>query len=133
MLAQYAMTTLTARVIAGHDRSITSESGVTPLFIQYKLARDSGFAIAYGCFSRIKNMLGRTETRTRDRMYCQTIRTARDISRDNRARIIIVTCRLRTPTALRRIIVLMTQLHAMNGSETGRLLRHAWSPPTRRT
>ena len=24
-------------------------------------------------------MLGRTETRTRDRMYCQTIRTVRDI------------------------------------------------------
>ena len=35
-------------------------------------------------------MLGRTETRTRDRMYCQTIRTVRDISRDNRAR--IATC-----------------------------------------
>ena len=41
-------------------------------------------------------MLGRTETRTRDRMYCQTIRTVRDISRDDRAR--IATCRLRTPT-----------------------------------
>ena len=41
-------------------------------------------------------MLGRTETRTRDRIYCQTIRTVRDISRDDRAR--IATCRLRTPT-----------------------------------
>ena len=41
-------------------------------------------------------MLGRTETRTRDRMYCQTIRTVRDISRDDRAR--IATCCLRTPT-----------------------------------
>ena len=29
----------------------------------------------YGSFSRIKK-LGRTETRTRDRMYCQTIETA---------------------------------------------------------
>ena len=41
-------------------------------------------------------MLGRTETRTRDRMYCETIRTVRDISRDDRAR--IATCSLRTPT-----------------------------------
>ena len=41
-------------------------------------------------------MLGRTETRTRDRMYCQTMRTVRDISRDNRAR--IATCSLRTST-----------------------------------
>ena len=39
-------------------------------------------------------MLGRTETRTRDGIYCQTMRTVRDISRDDRAR--IATCRLRT-------------------------------------
>ena len=41
-------------------------------------------------------MLGRIETRTRDRIYCQTIRTVRDISRDDRAR--IAACSLRTPT-----------------------------------
>ena len=41
-------------------------------------------------------MLGRTEMRTRDRMYCQTIRTVRYISRDDQAR--IGTCNLRTPT-----------------------------------
>ena len=41
-------------------------------------------------------MLGRTETRTRDRIYCQTMRTVRDISRDGRAR--IATCSLRTLT-----------------------------------
>ena len=41
-------------------------------------------------------MLGRTETRTRDRIYCQTMRTVRDISRDDRAR--IATCSLRTLT-----------------------------------
>ena len=41
-------------------------------------------------------MLGRTEMQTRDKMYCQTIRTVRDISRDDRAR--IATCSLRTPT-----------------------------------
>ena len=58
--------------------------------------------IVYGCFSCIQKMLGRTETRTRDRMYCQMIRTVRDISRDDRAR--IATCSLRTPTEIRRII-----------------------------
>ena len=31
-------------------------------------------------------MLGRTEARTRDRMYCQIIRTVRDISRDDRVK-----------------------------------------------
>ena len=41
-------------------------------------------------------MSGRTETRTRDRIYCQTMRTFRDISRDNRAR--IATCSLRKLT-----------------------------------
>ena len=34
--------------------------------------------------------------RTRDRIYCQTKRTVRGISRDDRAR--IATCSLRTPT-----------------------------------
>ena len=41
-------------------------------------------------------MLGRTETRTRDRMYLGRIRSVRDISRDDRAR--IATCSLRTST-----------------------------------
>ena len=41
-------------------------------------------------FFAYKKLLGRTETRTRDRMYCQTIRTVRYISRDDRAR--IATC-----------------------------------------
>ena len=54
-------------------------------------------------FFAYKKVIGRTETRTRDRMYCQTIRTVRDISRDDRAR--IATCSLRTPTEIRRIIV----------------------------
>ena len=47
-------------------------------------------------FFAYKKLLGRTETRTGDRMYCQTIRTVRDISRDERAR--IATCSLLTPT-----------------------------------
>ena len=55
-----------------------------------------GIRYSFGCFSSIKNILCRIETRTRDRIYCQTIRTVRDISRDDRAR--ITTCSLRTPT-----------------------------------
>ena len=47
-------------------------------------------------FSRIKKLLGRTETRTRARMYLGRIRSFRDISRDDRAR--TATCSLRTPT-----------------------------------
>ena len=41
-----------------------------------------------------KKKLGRTETRTRDMMYCQLIRTVLDTSPDYRAR--IATCSLRT-------------------------------------
>ena len=89
-----AMTIKCSCVLAGHGRPITSESSVTPLFIQQPYARDSAFAIVYGCFSGIKKMLGRTEMRTRDRMYCQTIRSVWDISRGDRAR--IATCSLRT-------------------------------------
>ena len=89
-----AMTIKCSCVLAGHGRPITSESSVTPLFIQQPYARDSAFAIVYGCFSRIKKMLGRTEMRTRDKMYCQTIRSVWDISRGDRAR--IATCSLRT-------------------------------------
>ena len=51
---------------------------------------------SFGCFSCIKKMLGRIEMRTRDRIYCQTIRTVTHITRDDRAR--IVTCSMRTPT-----------------------------------
>ena len=56
MLAQSvgAMTIKCSCVLAGHGRPITSESSVTPLFIQQPYARDSAFAIVYGCFSRIK-------------------------------------------------------------------------------
>ena len=53
-------------------------------------------------FFAYKKMLGRIETRTRDRIYCQTTRTVRDISREKYAR--ITTCSLRTPTDLRRFI-----------------------------
>ena len=91
-----AMTIKCSCVLAGHGRPITSESSVTPLFIQQPYARDSAFAIVYGCFSRIKKMLGRTEMRTRERKYLGRIRSVWDISRGDRAR--IATCSLRTST-----------------------------------
>ena len=47
-------------------------------------------------FFAYKKILGRTETRTRDRMYLGRIRSVRDISRGDQAR--IATCRLQTPT-----------------------------------
>ena len=75
-------------------------------------------------FFAYKKMLGRTEMRTRDRMYCQTIRTVRDISRDDRAR--IATCSLRTPTDrqtdLRRMIAYMQ-------SGSCHYFGHAWLHP----
>ena len=39
-------------------------------------AQDSDFATVFWCFSRIKKLLGRTETRTREMMDRQSIRTA---------------------------------------------------------
>ena len=56
---------------------------------------DAVFSIVLNIFAYEK-MLGQTETRTRDRMYLGRIRSVRDISQDDRAR--IATCSLRTPT-----------------------------------
>ena len=64
--------------------------------LKLTLALAARFPGGFESFSHVKKMLGRTETRTRDRIHCQTIRTVRDISRDNPAR--IATCRLRTLT-----------------------------------
>ena len=73
------------------------------LAIEINTGTDGPVSPRFWAFFRIyKKMLGRTDTRTHERMYCQTIRTVRDISRDDRAR--IATCSLRTPTD-RRIIV----------------------------
>ena len=47
-------------------------------------------------FFAYKKLLGRTEKRTRDRMYCQTIQTVSDIPREDIAR--IATWSLLTPT-----------------------------------
>ena len=52
---------------------------------------DAVFAIVLDVYKKMK-----IETRTRDRIYCQKIRTVRDISRDDRAR--HATCSLQTPT-----------------------------------
>ena len=43
-------------------------------FIQIN-TRERGRPGSPMCFSHIKKLLGRTETRTRERMYCQSIRT----------------------------------------------------------
>ena len=75
---------------------MTAVTGVTgSILIDHSRGR-RGIRNRFGCFSRIQKMLGLIETRTRDRIYCQTIRTVRDISRDDRAR--IATCSLRTPS-----------------------------------
>ena len=71
-------------------------SPASPALRPFSIERRPAFAKVYVCFSRIKKMLGRIETRPRDRIYCQTIRTVRDISRDDRAR--FATGRLRTLT-----------------------------------
>ena len=63
---------------------------------------DAVFAIVLMFFA-YKKKLGRIETRTRDRIYCQRIRTVRYISRDYRAK--STTCSLRTPREITRIIV----------------------------
>ena len=55
-----------------------------------------GIRDSFGCFSRIKKCIGRIETRTRDRVCFQSIRTGWDISRYDRAR--IATCSLLTAT-----------------------------------
>ena len=50
-----AMIVVVARVVAGDRSTVTSAFN-----------RHSVFVIAFGCFSRIKKLLGRTETRTRE-------------------------------------------------------------------
>ena len=75
-------------------RSACDNASRWPFKSTHELA--TRFTRGFGSFSHIKILLGRTETRTRDRMYCQTIRIVRDISRDDRAR--IATCSLRTLT-----------------------------------
>ena len=79
-------------VVTNHDRTYRRHWFYS---IEHSRGR-RGIRYSFGCFSRIKKMLGRIETRNRDRIYCQTIRTDSDIYRDDRA--IIATCSLRTPT-----------------------------------
>ena len=75
---------------------MTAVTGVTGSIQLTTRVGDAVFAIGLGVFSRIKKMLGRIETRPRDRIYFQTIRTVRDISRDDRARIANSNLRART-------------------------------------
>ena len=86
------------RRVAGHSTVTVAEPIVTgrPLVHSTVKYAKVGFCGSLLLFFAYKKLLGRTETRTRDMIYCQTIRTVRDISRDDRAR--IATCSLRTPT-----------------------------------
>ena len=102
------------RRVAGHS-TLTALSPVPLVHSTAKCAR-VGFRDSLCMFFAYTKILGRTEKRTRARMYCQTIRTVRDISRDDRAR--IATCSLRTPTG--RIIVYL-------GFGTDRFSGHAWT------
>ena len=78
--------------VAGERSTVTNGRSLLHSYIH---AGDSVCTIVWGFFA-YKKILGRTETRIRDRMYCQTIRLIRDIYRDDRAR--IATCTLRTLT-----------------------------------
>ena len=76
-------------------------------FIQINTRMGDPVSPRFWVFFAYKKLLGRTETRTCERMHCQSIRTVYDMSRDDRAR--IATCSLLTSTDkqtdLRRIIV----------------------------
>ena len=82
-----------------------------------------GFREFLGVF-RVKKLLGRTETWTRERKCFQSIRTVWDISRDDRAR--IATCRLQIATNLRRTtvwIIVSCAVHARR--QDGAMHTHA--------
>ena len=64
--------------------------------LKYTLVLAASFPRGFGYFLLIKKILGQTETRTCDRMYCQSIRTVRDVFWYDRAR--IAKCSLLTPT-----------------------------------
>ena len=53
------------------------------LAIQMNTRQHDTISPRFLMFFAYKKMLGRIETRTRDRIYCQTIRIVRDISRDD--------------------------------------------------
>ena len=80
------------RQLAGDRSTMTNGRSLLHSYIH---AGDSVCTIVWVSFAS-KKILGRTETRTRDRMYFQTIRSVRDIYRDDWAR--IATCTLRTLT-----------------------------------
>ena len=49
---------------------MTTFTGVTGSMQLTTRVGDAVYSHSFGCFSRIKKMLGRIETRTRDRIYC---------------------------------------------------------------
>ena len=83
-------------VMVGRTLSDTGETMADQRLIEINRCTGHPISQRFWKFFAYKKMLGRTESRTRDRIYCQTMRTVRDISRDDLAR--IVTCSLRTLT-----------------------------------
>ena len=67
-------------------------------FIQINTRAGDIISSRFLVFFAYKKMLGRIETRTRDRKHFQSIRTVSDTSRDDRAS--IATCSLLTPTEM---------------------------------
>ena len=78
--------------VAGDRSTVTNGRSLLHSYIH---AGDSACTIVFSS-SRITKILDRTERRTSYRMYCQSIRSVRDINRDDLA--IIATCALRTLT-----------------------------------
>ena len=75
---------------------MTEVTGVTGSIQLTTRVGHAVFAIGLEVVHVYTKLLGRIETRTRDKMYLGRIRSVRDISPDDRA--IIATCSLRTPT-----------------------------------
>ena len=69
------------RIIAPLSHVPLAMNGRSVLHSSKQWRMQRGIRDSFWCFSRIKNILGRTETRTRDRMCFQSIRTVWDISR----------------------------------------------------
>ena len=80
----------------GRWRSIDRPWPALPLVHSTDTCTRPGLCDSFWVFFEYKKLPGRIQTRICDRMDCQSIRTACDISRDDRAR--IATCILLTST-----------------------------------
>ena len=82
-------------VMVGRTLPDAGETMADRRLIEINYPRATLYVRVFFLFAYTK-ILGRTETQTRDRIYCHAIRSVRDIYRDDRAR--IATCTLRTLT-----------------------------------